>query len=469
MHVLVSSVNGQICLNDVKLSPSLTRVRLTMNIYIPSVRQQLSLIALGVCGVSSSFAERPWTCHGVGEATSYDCASVDQDTAPERSAQFSGVQFSGRYANYTRADTWYPCWAADGNLYSPWTDGSIGQMDFVWSGAGANARSGYAKIEGDDPMNLTISEWGTLPSPASPYQGRYPCGTLVHDGIWYYGSYALDQPNQAVKDAFGWYVMGPFMGFHWSDDYGKTWHQSPCTAESPLFDEPAREQLDLHEGKRGPFVKMGAPHFVDFGRAMEHSPDGMAYLVGHGAEFPDPKPRVANNSWVTGDAVYLARVRPAPENMNNASKYEFFSGHDSDGTAVWTQDYRAIKPILEWNNHCGIVTITYNPGLKRYFMCLTDGHIGHTSRQEYTSSILESSSLTGPWKLVAHMPQFGPQAYFLNIPSKFISEDGATMWLCSSSNYMAGDRRNDPEYVKQTTPPGCAYSLSLLEFRIIEE
>jgi hypothetical protein len=29
-------------------------------------------------------------------------------------------------------------------------------------------------------------------------------------------------------------------------------------------------------------IKLGTPHFVDFGRDVEHSPDGLAYLVGHG-------------------------------------------------------------------------------------------------------------------------------------------------------------------------------------------
>ena len=53
-------------------------------------------------------------------------------------------------------------------------------------------------------------------------------------------------------------------------------------------------------------VKIGAPHFVDFGKNMEHSPDGNAYLVGHGAEYPDKEPRVANLSWISGDQIYLS-------------------------------------------------------------------------------------------------------------------------------------------------------------------
>jgi hypothetical protein len=44
------------------------------------------------------------------------------------SESFSGVEFSGRNANYTGADTWYPSWAADGNMYSTWTDGKTDGM-----------------------------------------------------------------------------------------------------------------------------------------------------------------------------------------------------------------------------------------------------------------------------------------------------------------------------------------------------
>ncbi|VGO20400.1 DUF4185 domain-containing protein [Pontiella sulfatireligans] len=414
-----------------------------------------------------------WTCHNTepSETIVYDAEGALPKGAPERSDSFSGVSFTGRFANYTKADTWYPTWAADGNLYSPWTDGSVGPgMNFIWSGAGEKARSGYATIEGDDPLNLNISNYGIMKASAAPFQGRYPCGSLHYNGVWYYGSYAIDQPDKKLKKKFGWYVMGPFAGFHWSKDNGKTWTPSPRSISAPLFDEPKRESLDLETGTQGPFVKMGAPHFVDFGKNMEHSPDGKAYLVGHGAANDDVDPRVANNSWVTGDAVYMARVTPSIENMNDRSKYEYFAGHDDKGAAIWTKDYEAIKPVFSWNNHAGIVTATYNPGLKKYFMCITDGHIGHTSRKEYTSYILESDKLTGPWDIVAHMPKFGPQAYFLNIPSKFISDDGATMWLCSSANYMAGnEKRNDPEYVRNTTPPGCAYALSLQEFQLNEK
>jgi len=68
---------------------------------------------------------------------------------------------------------------------------------------------------------------------------------------------------------------------------------------------------------------MGVPHVVDFGKNMQYSPDGKAYLVGHGATGSNPEPRPANLSWGTGDQIYMARVQPSIQNINDAATYEF--------------------------------------------------------------------------------------------------------------------------------------------------
>ena len=91
---------------------------------------------------------------------------------------------------------------------------------------------------------------------------------------------------------------------------------------------------------------MGAPHFVDFGKNMQYSPDGKAYLLGMGAEENDPKPRYANLSWISADQVYLARVTPSIANINDIKKYEFFAGHDAAGSPIWSGDFAKIKPLL---------------------------------------------------------------------------------------------------------------------------
>ena len=400
---------------------------------------------------------------------------VPADCPFERSKSLTGVYFTGRHSNYRCGDTWYPSWARDGNLYSPWTDGKTDGITSN-SGLGAKAQTGQAVMIGDDPLQLTIHN--TAPpkeASALPYKGRYPCGSLVYNGIWYYGTYCLGPDGAYPHNGFlwNWPNLGPMPGFQVSRDYGRTWEASPLTAERPLFPEPQRYL--------GP-VKMGAPHFVDFGRNMEHSPDGKAYMLGMGAEENDPQPRPciqlgkpgegfqtvsgctdnfahANLSWITADQVYLARVKPAPETINKLKAWEFFAGHDKAGKPVWTRNYKRIRPLIEWNNHMGCVTATYVPGLKKYLMCVTDGW---PTVAQMTSYILEADALTGPWRMVAYLKDFGEQGYFLNFPSKFISSDGRTLWLCYSANFSP----NWNGVKLAVNPPGGRYGLCLHEVKL---
>lgn len=409
-----------------------------------TLRQVVSLLAI-VCWCGVSLAGEcviPYT--GKAGGPRLWPAEVPEGCPFERSRSLGGVCFTGRHAEYTNADTWYPSWAADGNLYSPWTDGSIDGFvaisdENALASSGEVAQTGRARITGDDPLHLQVVNLGRVSATAKPYGGRYPCGGLVYQGIWYQGTYTLDN---VPEPGYNWGVLGPFVGFHISRDYGQTWQDPPCIPERPLFGET---------GKDGGKVKIGAPHFVDFGRELEHSPDGKAYLIGHGAVDSDPQPRIANLSWITGDQVYLCRVKPAPETMNDPNQYEFFAGHDSDGKPVWTHNFAEIKPLVEWNNRCGCVTMTWNPGLRKYLMCVTDGW---PTVKTYRTWILESDEITGPFRLVTFMQDFGKQAYFVNIPSKFISPDGRTAWLCYSANFTGNIQPN---------PPGSRYGMCLQE------
>ena len=382
--------------------------------------------------------------------------AAPEDIPFAQSEEFSEIAFTGLYKNYTQADTWYPSWAEDGNLYSPYTDGAVDGIQSIsdggWKEQGAeNTGTGQAVISGDDPMNLEVRSLGVEKADASPYLGRYPCGSLVYNGYWYYGTYCLGPRSQVIKDDFpyNWPWLGPFVGFRVSGDYGKTWEDCPHTPEKPLFGENGLEAKP---------VKIGAPHFIDFGSNMEHSPDGKAYLVAHGASDGPEGRRFAYNSWITGDEIYLIRITPSPENMNDPGAYEFFAGYDKAGRPEWTADFRAIQPMLSWKDRLGCVTVSYNPPLQKYFMCVTDGS---KTRFYMHTSILEADRPEGPWKLVRYFERFGEQAYFVNIPSKFISDDGLTMWLCYSANFS----RN--EFQLQEKPDGSRYALSLHEIKLI--
>jgi hypothetical protein len=362
------------------------------------------------------------------------------------SKELTGIAFTGRYARYGNADTWYPTWASNGNLYSSWTDGKVNGV--TSSSAGAKATTGYATIVGDDPLHLALTNVGVYPASPLPYGGRYPAGGLVYNGVWFYGTYCLKEtPGKGLN----WDILGPFVGFRYSTDYGKTWHASPHSPDHPLFDEPARIG--------GP-VKLGLPHFVDFGKNMEFSPDGNAYLVSQGATENDPSPRDANLSWITGDQIYLARVKPSVKNMNRRSAYEYFAGHDKQGHALWTRNFSKIQPLIDWNNHAGNVSMTYDAPLKRYLMSITDG--GNTIGK-YNTYILESSQIAGPWRLVVYLRNFGEQAYFVNFPSKFISSDGRTLWLSYSANFTNGYLHTG----YKSDPAGSGYWWTLQEVKLL--
>jgi len=207
-----------------------------------------------------------------------------------------------------------------------------------------------------------------------------PCGSLVHDGIWYFGTYCLGPAANFTPEGFtwNWPNLGPMPGFHISRDLGRTW-QAPLTSpEKPLFPEPD-EYL-------GP-VKMGAPHFVDFGKSMEHSPDGKAYLLGMGAEAGDPQPRPCLKAGPKGTAsgkneacAAPVRLQPRKEEADGPLKGVFerafqqangqpfahgnLSWISADGRTLWLCYSANFSP--GWNG----VDLKINPPGGRYGLCL---------------------------------------------------------------------------------------------------
>ena len=108
----------------------------------------------------------------------------------------------------------------------------------------------------------------------------------------------------------------------------------------------------------------------------------------------------------------------------------------------------------------GCVTMTYDPPLKKYLMCVTDGT---TTFGYFNTYILESDQIVGPWKLVTYLQHFGEQAYFVNIPSKFIGGDGRKLWLCYAANFSSGKGGT----TFRSLPPGSRYGMCLQEIEIL--
>jgi hypothetical protein len=66
--------------------------------------------------------------------------------------------------------------------------------------------------------------------------------------------------------------------------------------------------------------------------------------------------------------------------------------------------------------------------------------------------------------MAAYWKDFGPQAYFVNIPSKFISADGRTAWLSYSANFTYA--QDDASFTGN--PPGSGYQWCLQEIRLLD-
>jgi hypothetical protein len=400
-------------------------------------------------------AQEPDTVGISREYKKFQFPSVIPEDCPFPVSHDLNLIFSGRFANYTNADTWYPSWASNDTLYSPWTDGYLLNVEkyepFIEGHPGypcnsldfmaRKAATAQAAIAGSDPLDLKIINLvPRIEGPPAPYEGRYPCGSLVYDNVWYYGTYCLTNSKTSACNNVGWTEMGPFVGFRVSTDFGKTWEECPHAPAQPLFNENPSVQK----------VRIGSPHFVDFGKNMENSPDGYAYLVAGGSE------ENSCNNWIQADNVYLLRVKPQLKNMNNAGAYEFFCGM-KNGKAQWSSRIGDMKPLLSWKEQLGCVTVSYNPFIKKYLMCITRGN--NEDSVKYRSMILISDRLVSDWKILAYWNGFGPVGYFLNFPTKFMTPD--SMWLSYSANW---DNKNIAG-----NPAGSHYSFSLHEIILERE
>ena len=390
-----------------------------------------------------------------------------------KSNNYDGIMFTGRYATYTNADTFYLSEDIDGVCYSSFTDGHI---NGVYAGT---PNPGAAKIIGDDPLNLSVTSIGypvTHTGEGGMFSfGRYPAGNLMYNGIWYYGTYLLEWTDRALDiPNSDWQSLQPFVGFRYSTNKGVSWVDN-TNPNAPIFEYPHEKTITDLNGStyfNQKEILIGAPHFVDFGTNLKYAPVDpstqrkYAYMVAHGA---DAGSILAHNSWISGDNVYLIRIlmpegTPA-ENaayINNYENWEYYCG-EANGSPVYknwnkrnlSEVYSNIKPIVHSTGYLGNVGVTYNPILDKYFMTLSRA----MKADSFDTIILESDTLTGEYRVVQYLEKFAQVSYFMNIPSKFISEDGKTMWLCYSSNYQ-GQKANIA---------GSSYSMCLREIRLVKD
>ncbi|CAK9026882.1 unnamed protein product [Durusdinium trenchii] len=156
-----------------------------------------------------------------------------------------------------------------------------------------------------------------------------------------------------------------------------------------------------------------------------------------------------------GSEIYLARVKPEIALVNEKSAWEFYG----DGT--WHRgDVAAAKALISWGNRTGVTTMTYIEKVKRYFVCVSTPSYSPFTERQFDTYLLESEHITGPFRYISYLREFGPEAYFVNIPSKFVGDfdpkDGTLrLFLSYSANFAY--KKTSPK------PPGSGYHWTLQE------
>ena len=175
-------------------------------------------------------------------------------------------------------------------------DGRDSQRARLSISGGSGATTGYATIVGDNPLQLQVIDQGVYKSDPSPYAGRYPCGSLVYNGVWYYGTYCLGPstaslPHDGITLRLA--VAGPVRRLPLLDRLRQDLDADPLHARQAAV---RRERLARRAGQ---------DRFAALRRLrQEHGALARRQgLSGRPMERPatDPKPRFANHSWITGD------------------------------------------------------------------------------------------------------------------------------------------------------------------------
>ncbi|MCS6846116.1 MAG: DUF4185 domain-containing protein [Anaerolineae bacterium] len=215
-------------------------------------------------------------------------------------------------------------------------------------------------------------------------------------------------------------IHGGVAALMYSDDYGQTWHNIP-DADTPYFLGP----------------KFAGLAFVGFGPGYTGVPDWLGDYVY----------AISNDeNWENGNHVFLARV--PKDRVLDRSAWEFYLGGRDADNPQWTPDECAARPILSDPGHVGHPTMTYNAGLKRFFLMFGSDVVPHSFamprdfarrhwHRQRELQIYEGPAPWGPWALVHYEPAWEGEhvAYLPQMPSKWLSEDGLSGTLLFSGDY----------------------------------
>jgi hypothetical protein len=308
-------------------------------------------------------------------------------------------------------DLWVNCWSDDDAVYTASGDGT-----------GFGAALGdmvVSRVDGrpddvHDPLRGTELAVGAAVGPiwSGLAYTHKPTGMLCVNGEFYLA--VQDLRSLSFADA-------PAATIVHSTDKGKTWSWD---RQAPMFSNSVFTTI----------------MFADFGKDNEHAPDGFAYAYGLDDNWSS-----VYSSRPPQTKLYLARVPIA--HVQDRSSWEFFSGLDSQGAPTWNAAIERRAPVLDDPQR--VYQTPLDPNLKRQNMTtMSQGGVVYNAALEryiystwtmYTYEFYEAPQPWGPWthffsKDFGAFPWTEDAAggYGTSLPSKFISEDGRSMWMHSN-------------------------------------
>ena len=283
------------------------------------------------------------------------------------------------------SDNWPLTWADDDHLYGAYGDGH-----------GFEPRTpeklslGLARIAGVPPAHSGSNiRSPTAEAKGDDKRGRKASGMLMVSGVLY--MLARNTGNAQLA---------------WSTDRGQTWTWADWRFT----------------------ISFGAPTFLNFGRNYAGARDEYVYIYSHDAD----------SAYDAADRMVLARV--AKDRLRQRDAYEYLLTRDAEGKPVWTHDVDQRGAVFALPKKCYRSAVSYHAPSRRYLW--TQTLPGTDARFKGGFAVYDAPEPWGPWTGVYYTDEWdvGP-GETSSFPTKWMSEDGTTLYLAFSGDDAFSVRR----------------------------
>ncbi|MBU1191598.1 MAG: DUF4185 domain-containing protein [Gammaproteobacteria bacterium] len=292
------------------------------------------------------------------------------------------------------SDNWTITWADDDHQYTSFGDGEGFRTTNT-----VRASLGVGRIEGDKD-NYSAFDVFKVGKETGGCGGK-SVGILAVDGELY----LLRAGSSSNSSAFQRTELFK------STDKGKSWSATGVIWANKDF-----------TGSDGFF----SPSFLQFGKDYAGARDEFVYIYA-----PEETISVDEDAWNVQVPGKIALIRVPKVSMTDKNTYEYFTGLDVGGNALWASDINSRAPVFEDPvNGVMRTSVSYNPGLGRYL--LITQQVNRFRNSDFHIGVYEAPDPWGPWQTVlfGNAELTGPglntgsKSVYWNFSNKWLSPDG---------------------------------------------